>query len=38
LVEALMAEHCTGGGMIVMTSHHDVNLHDINVVRIRLSE
>jgi heme exporter protein A len=38
LVEALMAEHCAGGGMIVMTSHHDVNLHEIDVVRIRLSE
>ncbi len=37
LVESLMAEHCASGGMIVMTSHHDVNLHEVDVVRIRLS-
>jgi heme exporter protein A len=36
LVEALMAEHCADGGMIVMTSHHDVNL-SVDVQRIRLS-
>lgn len=37
LVESLMAEHCAGGGMIVMTSHHDVNLQGVDVHRIRLS-
>lgn len=37
LTEALMAEHCATGGMIVMTSHHDVNLHEIDVQRIKLS-
>ncbi len=37
LVESLMAEHCASGGMIVMTSHHDVNLHTMDVVRIGLS-
>lgn len=37
LIEALMAEHCADGGMIVMTSHHDVNLNGIDVQRIRLS-
>jgi heme exporter protein A len=37
LIEALMAEHCAKGGMIVMTSHHDVNLNDVSLQRIRLS-
>lgn len=37
LAESLMAEHCASGGMIIMTSHHDVNLHDIDVVTIKLS-
>ena len=37
LVESLMAEHCRGCGMIVMTSHHDVNLHSVDIKRIRLS-
>ncbi|MEQ1558649.1 MAG: cytochrome c biogenesis heme-transporting ATPase CcmA [Methyloglobulus sp.] len=37
LIESLMAEHCDGGGMIVMTSHHDVNLQGVDIQRIRLS-
>ena len=37
LIESLMAEHCANGGMIVMTSHHDVNLQGVDVQRIRLS-
>jgi heme exporter protein A len=37
LVESLMAEHCASGGMIVMTSHHEVNLQGIDVQSIRLS-
>lgn len=37
LIETLMAEHCANGGMIVMTSHHDINLQDIDVQRIRLA-
>lgn len=37
LIESLMAEHCAAGGMIVMTSHHDVNLHGVDVNTIRLS-
>ncbi len=36
LVEGLMAEHCAHGGMIVMTSHHDVNLNVSNFQQIRL--
>lgn len=36
LIESLMLEHCAQGGMIVMTSHHDVNLPDGNIRRIRL--
>ncbi len=37
LMESLMEEHCANGGMMVLTSHHDINLHDIDVQRIRLS-
>ncbi len=37
LIETLMAEHCASGGMIVLTSHHDLNLHGVNVQRIHLS-
>lgn len=37
LIESLMVEHCANGGMIIMTSHHDVNLHGVDVQRVRLS-
>jgi len=37
LTETLMAEHCTNGGLIVLTSHHDLNLHNVPVQRIHLS-
>ena len=37
LIESLMADHCANDGLIVMTSHHDVNLHGINVKTIALS-
>jgi heme exporter protein A len=37
LFEAVMSEHCSNGGMIVLTSHHDVVLHGIDVRRIHLS-
>lgn len=37
LIESLMAEHCAKGGMIVMTSHHDINLQSVDVKSIRLS-
>jgi heme exporter protein A len=36
LFESLMAEHCRKGGMIVMTSHHDVNLYNVDLQHIRL--
>jgi len=39
LIESLMLEHCANGGMIVLTSHHDITLHDdVNVLRINLSD
>ena len=38
LVEALIAEHVANGGMVVMTSHHQVSLPGIKVVRVNLSE
>ena len=37
LIETLMSEHCAHGGMIVLTSHHDIDLHGIDVQRINLS-
>jgi heme exporter protein A len=37
MIESLMAEHCAKGGMMVMASHHDVNLQGVDVQRIRLS-
>ncbi|MEC4750230.1 cytochrome c biogenesis heme-transporting ATPase CcmA [Methylomicrobium sp. Wu6] len=37
LIESLMREHCADGGMIVLTSHHDIDLHDAVVQRIHLS-
>jgi heme exporter protein A len=37
LIETLMAEHCANGGMMVLTSHHDINLQGVDVQRIRLS-
>ena len=37
LIESLMAEHCNNGGMIVLTSHHDIALPSVDVQRILLS-
>ena len=37
LIETLMSEHCASGGMIVLTSHHDIVLHGVDVQRIHLS-
>ena len=37
LIETLMSEHCANGGMIVLTSHHDIELHGVYVQRINLS-
>lgn len=37
LIESLMAEHCANGGMMVLTSHHDINLQSVDVQRVRLS-
>jgi heme exporter protein A len=37
LIETLMTEHCLNGGMIVLTSHHDIDLHSKFVQRIYLS-
>lgn len=37
LTEELMSEHCAAGGLLVLTSHHDLNLHNVAVQRIPLS-
>ncbi len=37
LIESLMIEHCQNGGMIVLTSHHDIHLPSISVKSIQLS-
>jgi len=38
LIESLMHEHVADGGMIILTSHHDLVLHEANVQAINLSE
>jgi len=37
LVEELMAEHTNEGGILVVTSHHDVDLGNVGVRRLDLS-
>ncbi len=37
LIESLMHEHITDGGMIILTSHHDLVLHEADVQKINLS-
>jgi len=37
LIESLMHEHVTSGGMIILTSHHDLALHEADVQKINLS-
>jgi heme exporter protein A len=38
LVESLMMEHCATGGMIVLSSHHELTLHDVQQHCINLSQ
>ncbi len=37
LIESLMHEHILDGGMIILTSHHDLQLHEADVQKINLS-
>ena len=37
LIESLMHEHISDGGMIILTSHHDLVLHEADVQTINLS-
>jgi heme exporter protein A len=37
LIESLMHEHLVDGGMIILTSHHDLVLHEADVQKINLS-
>ncbi|KAF3981097.1 MAG: cytochrome c biogenesis heme-transporting ATPase CcmA [Methylococcales symbiont of Hymedesmia sp. n. MRB-2018] len=37
LIESLMHEHIAQGGMIILTSHHDLNLTETKVQKINLS-
>jgi heme exporter protein A len=37
LIESLMTEHCNKGGMIILTSHHDLALPSVAMQRILLS-
>lgn len=37
LIESLMHEHIIDGGMIILTSHHDLVLHEADVQKINLS-
>lgn len=38
LIESLMHEHISDGCMIILTSHHDLALHEADVQKINLSE
>jgi heme exporter protein A len=38
LISQLMVEHCQLGGLIILTSHHDLDLKAIEVQRINLSQ
>lgn len=38
LIELLMHEHIANGGMIILTSHHDLALHEADVQKINLSK
>jgi heme exporter protein A len=37
IIEKLMSEHASRGGMIILTSHHEVVWHDADIKRISLS-
>ncbi len=37
LIESLMHEHVAEGGMIILSSHHDLELHETDVLKINLS-
>ena len=37
LVQNVMAAHCQNGGLVVLTSHHEVHLPTIDLQRIRLA-
>ncbi len=37
LIESLMQEHVASGGMIILTSHHELNVTEVPVQRISLS-
>ncbi|MFK5951378.1 MAG: cytochrome c biogenesis heme-transporting ATPase CcmA [Methylococcales bacterium] len=37
LIESLMHQHIMAGGMIILTSHHDLALHEADVQKINLS-
>ncbi|MGD0958859.1 MAG: cytochrome c biogenesis heme-transporting ATPase CcmA [Methylomonas sp.] len=36
LIETLMAAHVRQGGMVILTSHHDINLPNLDLQRIHL--
>lgn len=37
LIESIMHEHVADNGMIILTSHHDLNLHEADIQKINLS-
>ncbi len=38
LIESIMVEHVQAGGMIIMTSHHDLEISCVDIQRINLSQ
>jgi heme exporter protein A len=37
LIESLMVDYCSAGGVMVLTSHHDIELHGLSIHRVNLS-
>lgn len=37
LISSLMVEHCNNGGLIILTSHHELDLQGVDMQRINLS-
>ncbi len=37
-IETMISNHVNLGGAVIMTSHHQVNLHNVNMTRLNLSD
>jgi heme exporter protein A len=37
-IEVMISDHIHQGGAVIMTSHHQVNLHKVDITRLNLSD